>query len=419
MRFFFCDPGLLGDVGHHAQSSRAIVGELRRRGIETQVFGSRHVEPKLQEELSARPHFRGFTYHFTDGDPVCGWLAAFLETTRLTIEDLRTLDPAPGPEDVVFLHSGQAAQLRALVGWLRDAPDIQRALLEFGTDPGLDLQRTPTGLNAEIRDPRQDPRSVFLRLAANEMDESVLRRLQMTTFDPAASELYELLLRRPVATLPVPRRRITDPRSRAGRRPVTVAVLGHQRLEKGYHLVPAIFEGLLQLFPGSELRLLAHNGGVGESPAEQEALARLAARDSRLVVEEKTADETHWAQLLERSDLIVCPYESNRFAASYSAVACEAVANGIPLVVPAETTLARTASEFGGGVAFAQWTAESVLIATAQAIRDFDRLAALAEAGAERWAQQHGPARTVDAILALTSASPPAATSAGGRRSSP
>ncbi len=406
MRFFFCDPGLLGDVGHHAQSARAIVGELRRRGVETHVFASSQVEPRLQEEFAARPHFRGFTYHYSDGDPICGWLAAFLETTRLTIEDLRTLNPAPGPEDVVFLHSGQAAQLWALVGWLRDAPDIQHALIEFGIDPGLDLQRTPTGLNAEIRDPRQDPRAVFLRLAANEMDESVQRRLRMSTFDRASSEIYELLLRRPVATLPVARNRVTRPRSRIGLRPITVAVLGHQRPEKGYHLVPAIFEGLLQLFPGSEVRLLAHNGGVGEAPAEQEALTRIAARDRRLVVEEKTADEIHWAQLLESSDLIVCPYESNRFVASYSAVACEAVANGIPLVVPAETTLARTAFDFGGGVAFPQWTAESVLIATAQAIRDFDGLAALADAGAERWAQEHGPARTVDAILALTSASP-------------
>lgn len=419
MRFFFCDPALLGDIGHHAQSSRAIVGEWRRRGIETHVFASMDVEPKLQEELAARPHFRGFTYHYTDGDPICGWLTAFLETTRLTTEDLRTLDPAPGPGDVVFLHSGQAAQLRALVGWLRDAPDIQMALIEFGIDPGLDLQRTPTGLNAEIRDPRQDPRAVFLRLSANEMDEGVLRRLRMTTFDPAASELYELLLRQPVSTLPVPRRRVTDPRSRVGRRPITVAVLGHQRLEKGYHLVPAIFEGLLQLFSSSEVRLLAHNGGVGESPAEQEALARLAARDSRLVVEEKTADEPYWAQLLDRSDLIVCPYESNRFAASYSAVACEAVANGIPLVVPAETTLARTALEFGGGVTFPQWTAESVLLATAQAIRDFDRLAALAETGAERWAQYHGPTRTVDAMLALAAIPEAPATSDGDRRSSP
>jgi hypothetical protein len=364
-------------------------------------IGSTFLDPILQQELAAQPFFRGFTYRLSDGDPICGWLAAFLETSRLTVEDLHRLDPAPQADDVVFLHSGQAAQLRGFAGWLEARPDLRRAVIEFGVEPGLDLQRTDAGMNVETRDPRFDPRAVLNRLAANEMTEGVSARLRLSTFDSAASQLYEFLLRKPVATLPVPRCRVIASRPRLGRRPITVAVLGHQRWEKGYHLVPAVFEGLRLLFPGDDLRLLAHNGAVGTHAPEREALRRMAVLDSRCTLEERIADQRVWTDLLARSDLILCPYEAARFTASYSAVVCEATANGIPVVVPADTALARMAFDYGAGIVFSEWTVESVLIATAQAFRQFDALVMRAEAGAERWALEHGAARTVDGILRL------------------
>src|SRR5271169_3688684 len=71
MRFFYLDPGLQDDVGHHANYCRYIVGELRTRGVETLVFAPLWVDPAQRSQLGAIPHFRVYTYAGTDGDPVC------------------------------------------------------------------------------------------------------------------------------------------------------------------------------------------------------------------------------------------------------------------------------------------------------------------------------------------------------------
>ena len=74
MRFFYADPGMRSNLGHHANSCRAIVNELRCRGIEVDVFGFAGMDKALQKELAAVPHFRVFTYRRSDGDPISGWL---------------------------------------------------------------------------------------------------------------------------------------------------------------------------------------------------------------------------------------------------------------------------------------------------------------------------------------------------------
>jgi len=43
MRFFYADPGLRGNNGHHATFCRAIIAELRARGITTEVYAHRDV----------------------------------------------------------------------------------------------------------------------------------------------------------------------------------------------------------------------------------------------------------------------------------------------------------------------------------------------------------------------------------------
>ena len=396
MRFFYCDSGLTNDRGHHANSCRAIAGEMRRRGVETQVLACVDVDAKLQRELGAKPCFLASTYWLSDGDPICGWLSAFLFAWRKTADDFRRLDAEIGADDLVFVNSAMPAQLLGLISWMTSSAKPFRAVVEFGSDPGLDVTFTETGLNVEVRDPRIDARGTLYAYAGQQISESLLRRLAMATFDPESSATYSKLLLRPVRTLPVPRGRVTAARSRAGSPPLTVAVLGHQRPEKGYSLVPEIFAELSRLFPPEAVRFLAHHCTADSMRDAHEALKQL----DRCSVDERLADEGTWKELLDRSDLILCPYEPGRFAVSYSAIACEAIANGIPFIGPAGTTLERISREFQSGIAFREWTVESIVQTVAKAVGDFDALAAKAAAGAEKWGRLHGPARCVDAILA-------------------
>ncbi|HKM63832.1 MAG TPA: hypothetical protein VJY39_15210 [Acidisphaera sp.] len=227
MRVLYADPGLRNTLGHHANSCRAIRGELQRRGIEVVVLALNTVIPELRAELQAIPLFRAFSYWLNDGDPFAGWLNAFDKSSRATAEDLSRINGI-GPDDLVYLNSSQPPQLRALILWAQSMPLERRPhiVLEFGTDPGVDVAVDEAGRTViSPRDYRADARPMFYRFSASHLSDADLTRFHMTTFDPTSSTLYSHVLGKPVGVLPSPqftRGTIID---RSSRRPVTVAVL--------------------------------------------------------------------------------------------------------------------------------------------------------------------------------------------------
>jgi glycosyltransferase involved in cell wall biosynthesis len=406
MKVLYADPGLRDNLGHHANSCRLIRREMERRGVDVSVLGHNGVIAELQAELKAIPLFRAFTYWQSDGDAVSGWLNAFDAAARATQEDLARLRGVTA-DDIVYLNSAQPAQLLALIKWSQSLPLESRPhiVLEFGTDPGVDVEAgaQPGSFVLRLHDYRTDPRAMFYRFAANHLREPDLARFHMRTFDTGSSTIYATLLNRPVGVLPLPQFAQAEVTSRVRRRPITVSVLGHQRPDKGYHLMPQVARLLLAHEP--DIRLLIHNGAPDVMPHVQQELRAHAAVESRLTLNEETAGPALWGELLDRSDLILCPYEPSRFVASYSAVATEALAHGIPLVVPAGTSLSRLLAAYGGpGTAFDRYQPASVVDATRQALADFDALAGRAAAAAEQWNATMGVGNMVGALLACRDA---------------
>jgi glycosyltransferase involved in cell wall biosynthesis len=137
----------------------------------------------------------------------------------------------------------------------------------------------------------------------------------------------------------------------------------------------------------------------------QQMIRELARADARIELNERPAGPELWRSLLERSDVIVCPYIADRFRAAYSALASEAIASAIPLVVPEHTTLARLMQDFGsGGARFDQQEPEAVVAAIGRVLDDFDAEAERASAAAARWAEAMGADRMVEAMLARVAA---------------
>lgn len=394
MRLIYADPGLYSNLGHHANSCRALRDAFAERQVAVETLGHRMIEPELRDELRAHPHFRCFTYWYSDGDPISGWLNAFQTTVRATEEDLLGIGGLRA-EDVLYLNSARPGQFLALVNWAKRRGDDRPAVVvEFGDDPGIGLN--PDGGFTEPR----DHKAALWRHAASQMPEGGLPRFRMATFDPQVSALYSALLKQRVDILPLPQGRRANPVDRTGRRPVTIGVLGHQRGDKGYHLMPAVAAILLHALP--QARLLLHNAAPEQLPETQAQLRAMAAADPRLALDERVAGPAVWQELLDRTDLMLCPYDPGRYAIAYSAVAAEALANGIPLVVPDGTTLSKTVAEHGGaGMGFAQYEPRAIAIATAQALDEYDRLAGLAFRASGAWGQAHGAGNTASEILKL------------------
>jgi len=404
MRFFYADPGLLNNQGHHANSCRSICRELRQLDVKVVVLGCLEINPDLKTELGATPFFHGYTYStLSDGDPVCGPLSAFDLWPRIVAEDLQRL-VSISAEDVVYLNSAQPAQFMGLIRWWKSLPDGYRphVVMEFGTDPGADVEEVDEHGKAtfHLRDYRIDPRPMFYRFAARHLSATDLRRFHMATFDETTSGVFSAVLGHPVGVLPLPQDSHLPLSSRVGHRPITVAVLGHQRPDKGYQLIPAIARALLDQEPG--IRFLIQNSVPADMPKAHEEVRALANASDRVLVDERAVGGEPWADLLRRSDLMLCPYDPPRYVASYSAVATDAVANAIPLVVPAKTSMARLLAVYGEpGVTYNHQNPTDIVATTRRAISGFDALATLADAAAARWTASMGAANTAKQILAL------------------
>jgi hypothetical protein len=401
MRVFYADSGLSHDLGHHANSCRLMTAEWRARGCEVMIAAAGNVSPSLQAELGANPHFRVHTYWQGDGDPFCGWLSAFFHAAGRTQEDLLALGPFT-PGDLLYVNSIQPAQLMALANLVQGLPPAARPriLAELGTGPGLDFDWQDGTLQFTPKDPRYDSKGVLYRFAATHLAAADPGDPVLTTFHQTCSAIYTHLLRRQVHTLPVPHQATHIGKHRAEQRQLTVGVLGHQRADKGYHLVPAIAMGLLQVRP--DLQILIHNGAPGYMAEVQDCVRTLGASDARITVDERIADLTLWDELLDSCDVVLCPYHAPSYTGAYSAIVGEAIARGIPLVVPAVSTLSRTLTEFGGpGETFAGFEPEPIAAATLKVLADLPAYATKARAAAWRWQREMGAARTVDGILSL------------------
>jgi len=399
-KFIYADPGLRNNHGHHAYYCRLITGELRARGIEVVVLATSDVEGSLQAEVSARAHFRTWTY-WCDTDPICGWLNTFHTAAELTRQDL-ALFADYHADDILFWSSTMPPQFMGLVRWLSDIdPAIMpKVVVEFNNEPGLDPVAWPAGSVYRTRDPRTDGRAAFFRLAAGLIPKDTMRSLRLATFDRYCSVLYSELLGYRVGTLPPPYRATGPVHSRSGKRPITIGDIGTQRLDKGYGLIPEVARLLLRA--RSDIRILLHTSDPSWMPAEQEAVRKLATVDDRLVLDERVADGETWPDIINNVDLMLCPYEPVRYHSSPSAVAFEAVANGIPLVGPKGSSLDRLIKSYGGcGATFEHFTPDSIAATTESVIDRFDEFAGLAMDAATQWAKRAGPSNMVNAMLAL------------------
>jgi len=405
-RLIYLDATLHHHGGHYANSCRHITGEALRRGIKTFVFGNVQMEKDLAAEIGGEGLFRHDSLVSISNDPLCGWMENFFFFSDAIFQDLQKLKGL-NPDDVVYWNSARPGELMALINWMQSAFTPQtcpRVVVEFGFPPGILHKRTADGKDQLVQthnDPylsrfANDPQ--LYRFGARRLLPEFRSRLTLGTFDPVSSQDYAAILDLPVTAYPLPQPVDKPVRLRSGDRPLVVSFLGHQRIDKGYHLLPAIVGKLLDDHP--DIQILVHNGNMSGYLEQTAELMATAITNPRLKVRNEMADGKMWQELLDDSSLIVLPYQPERYVNSYSAILSEAISQGIPLVVPSECGLGRLVREYADcGTGFPAWTPDSVCEAVDRALADFDRIAARALQAATLWRAEHGPAHTLDTIL--------------------
>lgn len=378
MRVYLCDPGLLNETGHHASLNGVIAAEFRRRDIEVRLLAHQRINPDLAQSLEAEPLFSIYPYEKRFVDPLTGWLENFLTGAAAIAADLRRLDCGPG--DLMLWHSTYDHQLLGIADWLRghSAPPVVAML--FGSDAGLTRDGTP----------KSAPTTLF-RYAVKQLPDN--GRVFLAAQDEAPARNHQILFDRHVAVFPCP----YDGKSRYRRRGQVLGFVGHQRVDKGLHLIPAIARALLSPV-GRDLRLLVHNSGMNPDFTEPADILR----GLGALVLHQSISAREWEDVLDTCDALIVPYDPDSGAAHHSSIVTEAVSHGIPLVVPAATGVADFAHRWGAGFeTFDAWTPDSIAAATFRLLDRFAEHAASSYLAAQRWQTSQGVAAFADHLLSL------------------
>jgi hypothetical protein len=364
MNISIMDPGLVTLGGHHFDQDYRLATALRKRGCAVQVHGHQDARAEVEQAfcgigIQMARSFRVYTYV----SPPAGNDAPdyWLSLSRATEEDLMGLEQA----DLAFWPSLNAVQILALAR----APSGRRIV--GGLDGNID-----GFLPGQNRwGPEMIARSS--RLLAGLAD-----RVVIGAYDRRMAEVYgPLLPDLEIVRLPVPYD--CDLQARRGKTVSRVGFFGFQRAERGARILPALCQEML----GRGKRVTVHDSSGS---------MRVNATVPNLKTLGFVTDITpHIAEC----DLVIWPSDPANYVTKTSGIVWNAIAAGVPLVLPSLCLPARIAHECGAAVFYGQNAAPSILEAFARAEENFPALAERASQQAAAWRSTEGIDRLAAAIV--------------------
>ena len=400
-RLFIADPGLIGPLGHHLSYSAAVALAARERGIAPVVLAGRSFAGTIAggdlpvhavfrtpyRSAGGNWRLRGFLYGALARLPgSTAWHAAeVLRGARRGIAGARvdgfgselvaTLAVEGATEaDAVLMHSVSAASLAGLPEML--APRLL-----------LVLRRTPKEMDRD--DAAPEPVLALLR----RLHAQPGLRLSLFADTEGLAEVFARGTGLQIHPVPLPVMVADAARPAAGRLPLVVFA-GGARVEKGYTELPSAIEAV-----AGRARFTVQSGPVDSTsdPLVQRTHRRLQAMESDGVgLLELALEPNAYATLLASADLLLLPYDATAYGPRSSNILAEALALGIPTIVPGGCWMAEVAGAESSVIIPRGGTVGAAL---AEALDRLPALKASAKAGSAPWRAQHNPRALLHALL--------------------
>ena len=162
----------------------------------------------------------------------------------------------------------------------------------------------------------------------------------------------------------------------------TVGFFGHQRGEKGAHLMGELVGQLLS----SGYKVIFHDSNRSCALQKRPGL-NIVGFVPDLVTE------------IVKCDLIILPYSPDRYKRKGSGILMDAIASGVPSVVPFGTALGRWIDKTGAGTQFVELNCNQVMAAVENAKTNYTNIARAAHNASLYWKKNHGLDRFVSRML--------------------
>jgi hypothetical protein len=392
--------GLRDRRSHYYGEAKGWIAACRERGVDYRLYVHDTTAPEIARELSALPVFRhragtaSLTQLTGQGNAdvavLAGWFAD--GCAALAGEGV-------GAEDSVVVTFASEIEVLGTAEWLaRLGPERRPPVsLIFHREPCLNavIAEDRTGITADFSD--------FIR--GMERMKTLLPpdRLRLCATTPHLSALLRSVAQHPCEEAPHPSYYLPDEVLAAVPEPrAHVCVPGQLRLEKGSELVAEILLRFAEARPGKRLTVQANDEEDARTMAD-----RLASCKSPYSVYFGELAHASYQRHLVQSDIVLLPYDWQRYALRASGVFSEAVGFGIVAVVPDRTWMAdNLRAHRGGGTIFREQTAASILEALIEASDNHATLRARARQSMQAWRRVHSTAALLEKMLRSPSAPP-------------
>lgn len=320
----------------------------------------------------------------------CGHERHFIEEWRKDLAFTLTLLQVDARDHVLFL-TAHARELHAVRRIVDELPGDRRPTFHLEFRHSL-----------EFTEPDRKPLNSFtathLALFDSYRPFGSHPSIRLYTDTAELSELYSRASQLAHFTLPIPfRNGKLVPHERHTGDLLRVTYLGDPRDEKGFHRLPELVETLA----GEPVRFVIQASLVDlvNNPKSTPALSRLQESDSRRVElaglnGPLTPDD--YFRLVSAADVLIFPFDREAYQRRSSGTLTEAIAAGVPTVVPDDTWLSRQQPP-GSGERFTDDL--SLAEAVRRMVRRYDEYEGRAAEARAGWLSKHTPDNVVRSLL--------------------
>ena len=396
-RLYLFDPNLKTAGGHYLGYASRVTDAAAALGIATVIVGNKEAAPLVRQWTSHTRLLCEFELDYWQemcpkpGQDPHEHLSHSAERLAESLSRIQQSE-ALGDSDILFFPYINLAEVMGLGRWRRGSGIAPRTALLFRRD--LDEQGIDAAIGARLGAGLLRQALADLYACANSAN------IRLFTDSDNLTEEHSQGVHRRFQTAPIP----VDPALFAARAPrsgsaATILYLGDARTEKGYHALPVVAHALKTDLSAGRVRMVLQSNF--NLPGGEPGIA--SARDflstfPNVTLLRKPITEQEYNHHLFSADLIVLPYQVDRYVSRTSGILAEAICAGLPAIVPQGTWLAEQVRRHGAGIVYNPLDPAGLSRAVIEALASVETLKARAEDRRTAYAHFHRPSRLVEFI---------------------